>query len=205
MFYKNFFVLCLVIFSILLITNINASSKFFYAEQWYVIFNEQMKKTPDDYKRNIFFLQNALKYPFGNPNYSLSKVETREEWNKYKLLFKMHVNLLLVKQHLYLGNLFDTRHTYFYKTPKKKGILANLNQATNFYKLAASYYTEALKYHEQLHKYKFTKMQSDGITNWEDEYHRIEMKELNYYDIIKRELIRIEKTKEFFQKRPNYY
>ncbi|UPA18246.1 hypothetical protein bpuCAU1_000810 [Borrelia puertoricensis] len=205
MFHKKFFILCLIIFSILLITNINASSKFFYAEQWYVIFNEQMKKNPNNYKRNIFFLQNALKYPFGNPNYSLSKIETREEWDKYKLLFKMHVNLLLVKQHLYLGDLFDTKHTYFYKTPKKKGILANLNKSTKFYKIATDYYTEALKYHKQLQKYKFTKMQSDGITNWEDEYHRIETKELNYYDIIARELTRIEQTKKFFQKRLNYY
>ncbi|UPA16635.1 hypothetical protein bcCo53_000799 [Borrelia coriaceae] len=205
MFHKNFFVLCLIIPSIFLTINIHASSKFFYAEQWYVIFNEQMKKTPNHYKKNIFFLQNALKFPFGNPNYSLSKIETREEWDKYKLLFKMHVNLLLVKQHLYLGDLFDTRHIYFYKTPKKKGILENLNQATNFYKIATNYYKEALKYHKQLQKYKFNKMQSDGITNWEDEYHRIEMKELNYYNIIEKELIRIEKTKQFFQKMPNYY
>ncbi|BDU62525.1 hypothetical protein BOFE_00650 [Candidatus Borrelia fainii] len=164
-----------------------------------------MKRNPNSYKKNIFFLQNALKCPFGNPNYSLSKVETREEWDKYKLLFKMHVNLLLVKQHLYLGDLFDTRYTYFYKTPKKKGILENLNKSTIFYKIAADYYTEALKYHKQLQKYKFTKMKSDGITNWEDEYHRIETKELNYYDIIKRELTRIEQTKKFFQKGLNYY
>ncbi|WP_024653261.1 hypothetical protein [Borrelia persica] len=205
MFNNNLFILCSIIFSGLLITNVNASSKFFYAEQWYVIFNENMKRKPDNYKRNIFFLQNALKYPFGNPNYSLSKITTRKEWDKYKLLFKMHVNLLLVKQHLYLGDLFDTRHLYFYKTPKKDGILKNLNQAAIFYKTAVSYYEEALKYHKQLDKYKFIKIQSDGITNWEDEYHRIAMKELNYHDIIKRELIRIERTKEFFQKRPNYY
>ncbi|BCR19733.1 hypothetical protein BmHoA_00816 [Borrelia miyamotoi] len=205
MFNKSILILCLVIFSILLITNINASSKFFYAEQWYVIFNEQIKRKPDNYKRNIFFLKNALKYPFGNPNYSLSKIETREEWNKYKLLFKMHVNLLLVKQHLYLGDLFDTRYAYFYKTPKKNAILENLNKATNLYKIAADYYTEALKYHKQLHKYKFTKIQSSGITNWENEYYRIEMKELDYYNIIEKELIRIEKTKEFFKNKPNYY
>ncbi|AGT27734.1 hypothetical protein I871_04170 [Borrelia miyamotoi LB-2001] len=169
------------------------------------MFHEQIKRKPDNYKRNIFFLKNALKYPFGNPNYSLSKIETREEWNKYKLLFKMHVNLLLVKQHLYLGDLFDTRYAYFYKTPKKNGILENLNKAINLYKIAADYYTEALKYHKQLHKYQFTKIQSNGITNWEDEYYRIEIKELNYYNIIEKELIRIEKTKEFFKNKPNYY
>ena len=203
MFNKSFFTL---IFSIIFITNTNASSKFFYAEQWYVIFNEQIKREPNNFKRNIFFLKNALKYPFGNPNYSLSKVETREEWDKYKLLFKMHTNLLLVKQHLYLGDLFDTRYIYFYKTPQKNGIIENLNKATNFYKIASDYYTEALKYHKQLNKkHKFIKIRSDGITNWEDEYHKIEMKELNYYDIIKKELIRIEKTKEFFKNKPNYY
>ncbi|WP_232535960.1 hypothetical protein [Borrelia sp. A-FGy1] len=185
--------------------NANASSKFFYAEQWYVIFNAQMKRKPQNFTRNIFFLKNALKFPFGNPKYSLTKVETKEEWDKYKLLFKMHVNLLLVKQHLYLGDLFDTRYVYFYKTSKRDGILENLNKATNFYKIASSYYTKALTHHKKLKKYKSTTIKNDGITNWEDEYYRIENKELDYYNIIEKELIRIEKTKDFFIKNPNYY
>ncbi|WKC58325.1 hypothetical protein [Borrelia sp. P9F1] len=183
----------------------NASSKFFYAEQWYVIFNTQMKKRPQNFKRNIFFLKNALEFPFGNPQYSLAKVETREEWDKYKLLFRMHVNLLLVKQYLYLGDLFDTRYAHFYKTPKKDGILENLNKATNFYKIATSFYKEALTFHKKLKKYKSITIQSDGITNWEDEYHRIETNELNYYDIIEKELARIEKTKKIFNERTNHY
>ncbi|WP_445436177.1 hypothetical protein [Candidatus Borreliella tachyglossi] len=205
MLHRKLFTLNVIAFLILIIINTNASSKFFYAEQWYVIFNEQMKRKPANHKRNIFFLQNALKYPFGNPDYSLAKVETREEWDKYKLLFKMHVNLLLVKQYLYLGDLFDTRYVYFYKSPKKNGILENLNKATNLYKLAITYYTEALKYHEKLKKYQFIKMQSDGITNWEDEYYKIEIKELDYYNIIDKELMRIKKTKDFFNNNPNYY
>ncbi|AWG43140.1 hypothetical protein CR532_04170 [Candidatus Borreliella tachyglossi] len=205
MLHRKLFTLNVIAFLILIIINTNASSKFFYAEQWYVIFNEQMKRKPANHKRNIFFLQNALKYPFGNPDYSLAKVETREEWDKYKLLFKMHVNLLLVKQYLYLGDLFDTRYVYFYKSPKKNGILENLNKATNLYKLAITYYTEALKYHEKLKKYQFITMQSDGITNWEDEYYKIEIKELDYYNIIDKELMRIKKTKDFFNNNPNYY
>ena len=44
MHHKNFFTLNLFIFLIFLTINANASSKFFYAEQWYVIFNTQMKK-----------------------------------------------------------------------------------------------------------------------------------------------------------------
>ncbi|ETZ18998.1 hypothetical protein BDCR2A_00971 [Borrelia duttonii CR2A] len=116
----------------------------------------------------------------------------------------MHVNLLLVKQHLYLGNLFDTKHVYFYNTPKKDGILKNLNQAIIFYKMATSYYKKALTYHKQLDKYKFIKIQGNGITNWEDEYYRIEIKELNYYDIIERELIRIAKNKRVFSKKTKF-
>ncbi len=110
----------LILLLLISVSKINASSKFYYAEQWYVIFNTQMKKKPENYKKNIFFLQKALKYPFGNPKYSLTKIETKEQWEKYKLLFKMHVNLLLVKQNLYLGDLFDTRNLYFFKTPEKK-------------------------------------------------------------------------------------
>ncbi|UGQ17565.1 hypothetical protein [Borrelia sp. RT1S] len=205
MYRKNFFTLCLFISSLFLTVDMNASSKFFYAEQWYVTFNTQMKRRPQNFKRNIFLLKNALDFPFGNPQYSLAKVETKEEWDKYKLLFKMHVNLLLVKQHLYLGDLFDTRHVHFYKTPRKNGILENLNKAANFYKIAVSYYKEALTLHKKLKGYKSTIIQSDGIENWEDEHYRIEIKELDYFDIIEKELTRIEKTKNFFNKKPNHY
>lgn len=91
--FKNVpFQINLILFLLVSVAKINASSKFYYAEQWYVIFNSQMKKKPENYKKNIFFLQKALKYPFGNPKYSLTKIETKEQWEKYKLLFKMHVN-----------------------------------------------------------------------------------------------------------------
>ncbi len=41
-----------------------------------------MKNNPVNYKKYIFFPQKALKYPFGNPKYSLTKIETKEQWTK---------------------------------------------------------------------------------------------------------------------------
>ncbi|WKC78315.1 hypothetical protein QIA31_04515 [Borreliella turdi] len=199
------FQISLFLLLLIAVAKINALSKFYYAEQWYVIFSAQMKKNPENYKKNIFFLQKALKYPFGNPKYSLTKIETKEQWTKYKLLFKMHVNLLLVKQNLYLGNLFDTRNLYFFKTPEKNGIILNLEKSKKIYKMAINYYDEALKYHKKLESYKFIKLETDGITNWENEYHKISLKELDYYDIIKKELLRIDETKAFFEKSLNYF
>ncbi|WP_029358169.1 hypothetical protein [Borreliella garinii] len=195
----------LILLLLVSVSKINASSKFYYAEQWYVIFNAQMKKKPENYKKNIFFLQKALKYPFGNPKYSLTKIETKEQWEKYKLLFKMHVNLLLVKQNLYLGDLFDTKNLYFFKTPEKNGIILNLEKSKKLYKMAINYYNEALKYHKKLENYKSVKLENDGITNWENEYNKISLKEFDYYDIIKKELLRIDETKAFFEKSSNYY
>ncbi|MCD2396844.1 hypothetical protein LRB77_03275 [Borreliella burgdorferi] len=204
--FKNVpFQINLILFLLVSVAKINASSKFYYAEQWYVIFNSQMNKKPENYKKNIFFLQKALKYPFGNPKYSLTKIETKEQWEKYKLLFKMHVNLLLVRQNLHLGDLFDTRNLYFFKTPEKDGIISNLEKSKKLYKLAINYYSEALKYHKKLENYKSVKLKNDGITNWENEYHKISLKKLNYYDIIKKELLRIDETKAFFEQGPNYY
>ncbi|WP_151073675.1 hypothetical protein [Borreliella turdi] len=199
------FQISLFLLLLVAVAKINASSKFYYAEQWYVIFSAQMKKKPENYKKNIFFLKKALKYPFGNPKYSLTKIETKEQWTKYKLLFKMHVNLLLVKQNLYLGNLFDTRNLYFFKTPEKNGIILNLEKSKKIYKMAINYYDEALKYHKKLESYKSIKLETDGITNWENEYHKISLKEFDYYDIIKKELLRIDETKAFFEKSLNYY
>lgn len=205
MFKSVTFQISVILLILVTVLKINASSKFYYAEQWYVIFNTQMKKKPENYKKNIFFLQKALKYPFGNPKYSLTKIETKEQWMKYKLLFKMHVNLLLVKQNLHLGDLFDTRNLYFFKTPEKNEIILNLEKAKKLYELAINYYNEALKYHKNLENYKSVKLESDGITNWENEYHKISLKEFDYYDIIKKELMRIDEAKAFFEKSPNYY
>ncbi len=64
--------------------------------------------------------------------------------------------------------------------------------------MAINYYNEALKYHKKLENYKSVKLENDGITSWENEYNKISLKEFDYYNIIKKELLRIDETKAFF-------
>lgn len=47
----------LILLLLISVSKINASSKFYYAEQWYVIFNTQMKKKPENYKKIYFFFK----------------------------------------------------------------------------------------------------------------------------------------------------
>lgn len=44
----------LILLLLISVSKINASSKFYYAEQWYVIFNTQMKKNLKTTKKYIF-------------------------------------------------------------------------------------------------------------------------------------------------------
>ncbi len=56
--FKNVpFQINLILFLLVSVAKINASSKFYYAEQWYVIFNSQMKKNLKTIKKIYFFFK----------------------------------------------------------------------------------------------------------------------------------------------------
>ena len=57
---------------------------------------------------------------FSNPLYAMGKITTDKDWEKYRYLFMMHVNLKLVEQHLRLGVKWDKQVAYFYNAPWKK-------------------------------------------------------------------------------------
>ena len=81
--------------------------KIVYAEQWYKLVHRHMSETPDDALENIYYLERALRADFANPLNALTPIKDEKEWARYRLLFRMHVNLMLVQQTLTLGSSFD--------------------------------------------------------------------------------------------------
>ena len=166
-----------------------------YKEQFYRLYHIHYSQSPDDAMENIYWLERAVEADFCNPLYALGRVETKDEWEKYRYLFMMHVNLKLVEQHLRLGSKWDKQAAYFYNAPWKEQNLESLETAEACYRTALCYWREATVWAEKANAGKFRFLFLDDLQFWEDERERIASGELNYGRTIGRELERLEQVR----------
>jgi hypothetical protein len=167
-----------------------------YAEQFYELYHLHFYQYPDDTMENIGYLEQALKADFANPLYALAKIKDPKEWERYRYLFKMHVNLRLVQLYLTLASGYDKRIAYFFNAPWKEENLKTLEQAESIYRYALLYWDEAKKWSLQAKKLRYHLKE---IQNWEDESFRIETGELDYRRIIGKQLDRVAKVRKQFE------
>lgn len=165
-----------------------------YKEDWYKLFHVHYQQYPDDCMENIYWLEKAVEADFCNPLYADAKITTEKEWEKYRYLFQMHINLKLIEQHLRLGRVYDKKCIYFYDAPWKEEYLSNMEKALSCYKAGLYYWKEAKIWYEKANSPKFNFLFISDLQNWEDERERIFTGELNYEKIINREITRLEKN-----------
>jgi len=170
-----------------------------YKEQYYRLYHLHLIQYPDDTMENIYWLERALKADFCNPLYALAHIENETQWEKYRYLFMMHINIKLAEQHLFLGNKWNKRNAYFYNAPWKEQNLDSLETAETCFKTALYYWNEALVWAEKLQDKRFRFINLIRIQFWEDEAGRIEDKTLNYGKTINRELALLEAVREKFR------
>ena len=170
-----------------------------YKEQYYRLFHLHLMQYPDDTMENIYWLERALKADFCNPLYALALIENETQWEKYRYLFMMHINIKLAEQHLFLGNKWNKRNAYFYNAPWKEQNLDSLETAETCFRTALYYWEEALVWAEKLKDKRFRWMNLQKVQFWEDEAGRIEKKTLNYAKTINRELLQLQSVREKFQ------
>ena len=167
-----------------------------YAEQYYRLYHLHFYQYPDDSMENIFYLEQALKADFANPLYALARIEDKQQWAQYRLLFKMHVNLKLVELYLTLGSKYDKMVAYFYNAPWKEQNLDSLDKAEQAYRVALGYWKEALGWAVRTQHLGFN---LEGIQRWEDEWKRILTGDLDYQEIVTGHLSRLEGVRRTFQ------
>jgi hypothetical protein len=170
--------------------------KILYAEQYYKLFHLHLNQYPDDCLESIYYLEQALRSPFANPLNALAKIDDEEDWERYRNLFYLHVNLKLVEQWRLLASKYDKRVAYFYNAPFKEQNLESLDQAEELYNQALTYWEEALRYYEILSSIPYRNLPE--VQNWEDEYERIQSGELDYAEFIGIDLSRLKRVRERF-------
>lgn len=184
------FLACLFLFS---------SYTIMYKEQYYKLYHVHYQQYPDDVMENIYWLERAVAAAnFVNPQYALAKITNKTDWEKYRYLFMMHINLKLIEQHLRLGRTWDKKIAYFYDAPWKDAYLRDLETAETVYRTGLAYWAEATIWAEKAQADKFKFLWLEDIQFWEDELARIASGELNYEKTIRRELKRIDKVKQDF-------
>jgi len=171
--------------------------KILYAEQWYNLVHRHMNETPDDALENIYYLERALRADFANPLNALTPIKDEKEWARYRALFRMHVNLLLVQQTLILGSNYDKQNAYFYNYPWKWANLDSLEKAEKVYQTAFGYWKDAQTYSAEASNKP--PMFFENLQFWIDEQNRIETGDLDYQKIIQKQLDRLARVRAAFQ------
>jgi hypothetical protein len=170
-----------------------------YKEQYYRLFHLHYIQYPDDTMENIYWLEKALTADFCNPLYALALIENKTQWEKYRYLFMMHINLKLIEQYLLLGNKWNKRNAYFYNAPWKDQNLESLKTAETCYRTALFYWKEAIQWAEKANDKRFRFINLERVQFWEDEAARIADGSLNYQKTIERELALLQKVREQFE------
>ena len=164
-----------------------------FKEDWYKLYHVHYQQYPDDCIENIYWLEKAAQADFCNPQFADFKVTDEKQWEKYRYLFQMHINLKLIEQHLRLGRTYDKKCIYFYDAPWKDEYLRNMEKALTCYKAGLYYWQEAKVWFEKSSDAKFNFLYISEKQNWEDERERILTGELNYEKMLTREISRLEK------------
>ena len=165
-----------------------------YKEDYYKLYHVHYAQLPDDCIENIYWLEQAVKADFANPLYAMAKIETKPQWEKYRFLFQMHLNLKLLEQHLRLGRIYDKKVAYFYDAPWKDEYLRNLEKAKSCYEAGYYYWREAKLWAEKASISQYNFLYISEQQNWEDERERISTGELDYKKTLDRELTRLNKV-----------
>ncbi len=169
-----------------------------YKEDFYRLYHVHYQQQPDDCMENIYWLEKAAQADFCNPLYAPAKIDTRQQWQKYRYLFQMHINLKLIEQHLRLGRTYDKKVARFYDAPWKDEYLRNLEKALSCYKAGRTYWQEAQLWAEKANAQEFDFLFLTDIQFWEDERERIKTGELDYGAMLDREIARVEGVRDAF-------
>ncbi len=180
------------------INNVSAY-KILYAEQFYRLYHNHLYQYPDDSAENIYYLGMALRSDFANPLNALAKINNDKEWEKYRYLFYMHVNLRIIDSYIKMGSKFDRQIAHFYNAPWKEANIKSLEKAENCYKFAKNFWDDAIEWSNKASTRKFSWMFIEDIQFWEDENFRIQEGDLDYGKILDRQLARIERLKQEFE------
>ena len=173
------------------------SYRLLYKEQLYELNHQQLYMRPENYAENIRWLEMALSADFANPLYALAEIETERDWEYYRDLFWMHLNLHLVNQYLGWASDYMKQEAYFYNYPWRDDNLASLERVDALFLYARYYWEQAVVWSARAAQFPWLNLEE--VQQWEDQSYRIQNGELDYGAIIDRHQARLEEVRLAFE------
>lgn len=127
-----------------------------YVEDFYELYGMKLYYDENSLRKNIDRLKIALTCKFRHPSQALVKIQTEDEYYKYRNLMFMHINMLILRDYLKIATRYDKQHIYFYNAGYAKDIKESLKIAEQMYKEALPYWYEAKKYADIASSVKIT-------------------------------------------------
>ena len=168
-----------------------------FAEDYYELYHRHLYQATDDLAENVIWLEKALSSDFRNPLYALARIETTSAWARYRELFRMHVNLEMVKLYRTIGAAYQKMRAYFYNYPWKRQNLESLDTAESYYRQGYYYWTQAEQH--AMEAWTMRTEHLEEIQAWETENYRVMTGDLNYKKILDADIRKIGKVRADFQ------
>lgn len=168
-----------------------------YREQLYRLYHQHFYNYPERIAENVYWLEQALRSDFANTLYALARIDNEREWEWYRYLFTMHINLRLVDLYLQWGAQYMKFEAYFYNAPWRRQNLESLDRAEELFEYARVYWDEAQRWSREAAPIRFIHL--DRIQYWEDQHHRIRTGDLDYGRIIDSHLDRVAEVRAVFE------
>jgi hypothetical protein len=137
-------------------------------------------------------LKTALNSNFRHPSNALVKVETEEEYLKYRKLMFMHINIMIMRNYLKIGARYDKKNIKFHDVTFAQDIHDSLDIARSFYQEAIPYWEEAKRHANESSRIKIT----TKLSNIESERFRIITGDLDFNKIINSHITGVNKKQE---------
>lgn len=184
---------------VLLLVTVGTASAYrlVYREQLYELYHRQFVQTPERIAENVYWLEQALRSDFANPLNALATIENDREWEWYRYLFTMHINLRLADLYLQWGAQYMKHTAYFYNAPWQSQNLESVERAEEFFRYARRYWDAAERWSQEAADIRFIHLEE--IQYWEDEHHRIRTGDLDYEEIITGHLDRVAEVRAAFE------
>lgn len=172
------------------------SYRLLYKEQLYELYHRQFYDPPLNLNENIYWLERAVRADFANPQHALTRIENEDDWERYRYLFNMHLNLKLTELYLAWANRFNKQEAYFYNYPWTDLNLESLERAEDLFHYALLYWDEAKVWSQRA--FEMRTVELEQVQDWVDQSYRIETGDLDYERIINRHLERLYNVREDF-------
>lgn len=127
-----------------------------YLEDYYELYGMKQYYNENSLRMNIARLKTALSCKFRHPSMALVKVETEEEYLKYRNLMFMHINLLIMRNYLKIAARYDKREIRFYHWDYAEEISESLDIAETHYREALPYWDRVVEHAKKASRIRIT-------------------------------------------------